>query len=137
MGRFERAEFRPAEPRAAPAVVAESLLPAFQAVLWEARGDPWELVALTYGPGARPFLQLEGLEPEWRIRWIDHVYPLDRLKLEEFLAMPADGGSRAAIEYRLILASGELLWVRHWILHRGRDADGRPRLIGVIGVITE
>ncbi len=137
MGRVERAEFRPAVPRAAPAVAAESLLPAFQAVLWEARGDPWELVALTYGPGARPFLQLEGLGQDRRIRWLEHVYPLDRLKLEEFLAMPAGGGSRGAIEYRLILASGEFLWVRHWILHRGQGADGRPRLTGVIGDITE
>lgn len=108
-----------------------------QLALWEACDSPLELISLNFGQTARPALQLEPAQVERGASWSENVYPSDREKLRAFLESPDAIRSGKPVDYRLIVSEGELLWVRHWLLHRSSPQQGRRHLLGMLMPIPE
>lgn len=121
---------------AAPAALLAQLMPLVGLALWQAWSDPLELIAFSAGPTANRHFPLDPAQLQPGTPWDDSVYPPDRDRVHAFLAgsqLPA-----AAIEYRLIVGEGELLWVRHWLLSRSAPSPrGRRRLLGFLMAIPE
>jgi len=69
--------------------------------------------------------------------WMENVYPGDRNNLRSFLDTPDAVRAEKFVDYRLIAEEGDLLWVRHWLLHRSPAQDGRRRLQGMLMLIPE
>ena len=113
------------------------IMAALKAALWEAWGDPLELIALEFGAGVRPFLDLDQAGADGAVAWLEHVYPPDRAGLEAFFSGARSLPARRPLDYRMIHASGELLWVRHWILERRLGAGRRVRWRGLLTAIDE
>lgn len=80
------------------------------------------------------------MDPSFRrpgLCWRDRVCLLDLHQVEAFFSLDETDLAGRAIDYRLILENGELVWVRHWLLRRSTDRDGRVRLHGLVMVISE
>jgi signal transduction histidine kinase len=114
-----------------------SVLPLLQAAIWEAWADTLELISMdpglceeTAGLSDRS-LQQPGMG------WLDRICPLDLSEVRSFFALDEVVHTSRSIDYRLILATGELLWVRHWLLRRLAGDGGRARLSGLIRAIPE
>jgi signal transduction histidine kinase len=118
------------------ALLAE-IMPVARLVLWEAWDHPLDLIALHFGKTDRPTLALEPAQMEPGTSWTENVYPSDREKLEAFLDSPDVLRPGKSVDYRLIVAEGELLWVRHWVLHRTAGTERRRRLQGMLMPIPE
>ncbi|MES2694265.1 MAG: PAS domain-containing sensor histidine kinase [Verrucomicrobiota bacterium] len=125
----------------APTADASSLLaqimPVARIVLWEAWEEPLQLISLHFGQTTRPIFAFEPSQFENGSPWEESVYPADREKLRTFLGSPDVVRTEKSIDYRLIVADGELLWVRHWLLHRSAPEAGRRRLQGMLMPIPE
>lgn len=114
-----------------------AILPLLPAAVWEAWSDTLELISLEAGggEGRAEFLdrslQLPGL------RWLERVCLLDLRQVKAFFTLDETDLAGRAIDYRVILDSGELVWVRHWLLRRSAAAGGRARLHGLVMAISE
>lgn len=114
------------------------LLPAARIALWEATGDPVELVSLQFGETTRPALPLDAAQVQPGARWEENVHPVDRAAARIFFSTKTPAKlDKQHIDYRLVLGDGDLLWVRHWLLHDAPGADGRRRMVGMIMPIPE
>src|SRR5580704_1549344 len=113
-------------------IALAEVLPTLKAAVWEAWADGLALVSLDFGDyeGARPFLDRSYRKPG--LRWLDRVCPIDVRQVADYLRV---GDSHLSIDYRLILASGELLWVRHWLLRSSARENGKTLLRGLIAAI--
>jgi signal transduction histidine kinase len=120
-----------------PDSLLTSVLPLFQAAIWEVWAGTLELILLNPGQnenGAQTF------DPSFQqpgICWLDRVYALDRAEVSAFFSLAESDPARRSIDYRVMLPTGELLWVRHWLLRRSTEANGGVRLTGLIGAISE
>jgi signal transduction histidine kinase len=119
------------------ATVLAQIMPAARLALWEAWDDPLELIALQFGRTERATLPLEPAQTEVGASWIENVYPGDRDNLRVFLDTPDVVRAGKFVDYRLIVEEGELLWVRHWLLHRSPAHENRRRLHGMLMLIPE
>lgn len=106
-------------------------------MLWEAREPGLRLTSLQFGvgptldPGIRPAdTGAEG-------RWMDVIHPADRERVRGLLCDEETARTGRALEYRLLLAGGDFLWVRHWVLHRLSRRGGERRLQGILLPIPE
>lgn len=115
----------------------DQIMPVLQAAIWEAWLDPLELIALNFGRSDQPAIALDPMQTRAGAAWADCVYPSDRERVMTFLIRPETAGPVKSIDYRLIVGEGELLWVRHWTLHRAEGGGGRTRLRGLITAIPE
>jgi signal transduction histidine kinase len=113
------------------------VLPLLQATIWEAWGDTLELIAMDSGRCEPSALFLDPSLQQPGTRWLDRICPLDLRQTEAFLTSDQSATAQSSIDYRVILTSGELLWVRHWLLHRSTESSGRIRLTGLIMAIPE
>lgn len=129
----------PSSPQTDAAATAflRKLLPAARIALWEATGDPLELVSLQFGDTPRPALPLDPTQLQAGSRWEENIHPVDRETAHVFFNTKIAGKADKHIDYRLVLGDGDLLWVRHWLLHEAPGADGRRRLVGMIMPIPE
>jgi signal transduction histidine kinase len=114
-------------------------MPLLQIALWEARDGPLELIALHIGEthGHRNIWALEPAQTAPGTSWEESVYPRDRERLLAYLGSTDVIRTRKAIDYRLIVGDGDLLWVRHWLLSRSRGDQGRHHLSGLLMAIPE
>lgn len=112
-------------------------MPVARLVLWEAWDDPLELISLQFGRTEKATLPLEPSQMEAGAPWNENVYPGDRDALHAFLESPDAVRPGKSVDYRLIVAEGELLWVRHWLLNRSPAQAGRRRLQGMLMPIPE
>lgn len=113
------------------------IMPAAHLALWEAWEPSLALIGLDFGQAPQPILPMEPAQMEPGTVWTENVYPSDREKLKTFLASPDAVRNGKSVDYRLIVSEGELLWVRHWLLHRSAPQDGRRRLQGMLMPIPE
>ncbi len=113
------------------------LLPAARLTLWEAVGTPLELVSLQFGDTAQPALELEPNQCAPGTLWESNIHPADRAAAAEFFHASGPAHPDKHIDYRLIVGGGDLLWVRHGLIHRTRLPDGRLRAVGIIMPIPE
>jgi signal transduction histidine kinase len=114
-----------------------SILPLLQATVWEAWGDTLELISMDFGRCEQSALFFDHSLQEPGSRWLDRICPLDLNRVKTFLAAGESVPAHPSIDYRVILASGELLWVRHWPLARSTGDRGRIRLSALIMAIPE
>ncbi|HWZ94463.1 MAG TPA: sensor histidine kinase [Opitutaceae bacterium] len=114
-----------------------SILPLLQAAIWEAWADTLELISFDSGRCEEATTLLDRVGQKPGARWLDRVCPLDLHEVKAFFALDASDLARRSIDYRIILAPGELLWVRHWLLHRLVGDNGRASLSGLIVAISE
>ncbi|MEM9557407.1 MAG: response regulator [Acidobacteriota bacterium] len=73
-------------------------------------------------------------------RWLDMVHPEDRERARTARREVADGGDGRAVEYRMLCANGEVVWMRDVLSTTlSLDAAARPvrRLCGVMIDVTE
>jgi signal transduction histidine kinase len=106
-------------------------------MLWEAREPGLQLTSLQFGVGPT-------LDPGFRPadagadgRWMEVVHPADQERVRALLCAEETARTGRAVEYRLMLAGGDYLWVRHWVLHRLVRRGGERRLQGVLLPIPE
>lgn len=106
-------------------------------MLWEA--DEQGLAATTLQGGVSPSLTAAPCpaDPGPGGRWTEIVHPADRERVCESLAAEETARTGRPVEYRLLMAGGGFVWVRHWVLHRLNRRDGMRRLQGVILPIPE
>ena len=114
-----------------------SILPLLQAAIWKAWADTLELISMDPGRCKETALLLDRSLQQPGARWLDRVCPLDLSEVTAFFALDESDLARRSIDYRVILATGELLWVRHWLLCRLTGDGGRARLSGLIMAIPE
>ncbi|HXC01279.1 MAG TPA: sensor histidine kinase [Opitutaceae bacterium] len=114
-----------------------SVLPLLQAAIWEAWADTLELISLDPGRGEEAAVLLARFMPQSGARWLERVCPLDFPEVKAFFALDESDLLRRSIDYRIVLATGELLWVRHWLLRWLTGDGGRIRLTGLIMAIPE
>lgn len=121
-----------------PAALLQHLMSLLDIAVWEAWDQPLELIAFRVGrtAGAATAFTLEPEQMAPAAAWAESVHPRDRTRLAGFLASSAVH-SGTPIDYRLIVAEGELLWVRHWLLALTPEANGRNRLYGLLMAIPE
>lgn len=115
----------------------DGMLGVLQTAFWEADALTGANVHLDPGRSGLPVFTLEaevGTQPDGVTGWLRFVCPLDRANwiafVDAFERVPAP----RALEYRMVLANGELLWVRHWLLERVERA-GQPRHRGALTAI--
>jgi signal transduction histidine kinase len=113
------------------------ILPLLQAAIWEAWADTLELISMDLGQCEETALIFDCSLQQPGAGWLDRVCPLDLREVRAFFDLGESDLARRSIDYRIILAPGELLWVRHWLLRRIVGDDGRARLSGLIMVISE
>jgi signal transduction histidine kinase len=113
------------------------IMPVARLALWEAWDEPLELISLQFGRAEKPTLPLETSQMEAGAPWNENVYPGDRETLRAFLDAADAVRTAKSVDYRLIVAEGELLWVRHWLLFRSPPEAGRRRLQGMLMPIPE
>lgn len=106
-------------------------------MLWEAREPGLVLTSLQAGVGPSLAAGTRPVDPGPEGRWMDVVHPADRERVREQLCDAEIARTGRAVEYRLMLAGGGFLWVRHWVLHRLTRRGGEPRLQGVLLPIPE
>lgn len=119
------------------AALLSKIMPVAKLALWEAWDQPLELIALNFGQTSHPALALEPAQIEPGTVWLENVYPSDRDKLTAFLESSEVVRTGKPVDYRLIVSDGELLWVRHWLLHRSPQQNGRRQLQGLLMPIPE
>ena len=109
------------------------LVESTSAMIWQA--DP-QTTAFTYvGPQASDML---GYPVEhWYDRgfWRAHIHPDDRDQTDSMRSEMLDKTGTSDVQYRMITASGEVLWVHE--IARYEKRNGRPELRGVMLDITE
>lgn len=113
------------------------IMPVAKLVLWEAWDAPLELISIQFGQATQPTIAFEKAQMAPGASWEESVYPADRDKLRVFFDSPDVIRTEKSVDYRLIVGEGELLWVRHWLLHRGPIESGRRRLTGMLMPIPE
>lgn len=106
-------------------------------MLWEVREQGLVLTSLQAGVGPSLDTGFRPLDPGPEGRWMDVVHPADRETVRERLIDEETVRGGHAVEYRLLLAGGGFLWVRHWVLHRLTRRGGERRLQGVLLPIPE
>ncbi len=119
------------------AALLPTVLPLMQAAVWEAWADTLELISMDVGRGDRSGSLLDSSLQQPGLRWLERVCLLDLRQVEAFFTLDESDLAGRSIDYRIILASGELLWVRHWLLRRSVSAEGRTCLHGLIMAISE
>ena len=114
-----------------------AILPLLPAAVWEAWSDTLELIAIAAGgdEGGAQFLDASLQRPG--LCWLERVCLLDLRQVQAFFTLDESDLAGRAIDYRVILDSGELVWVRHWLLRRSAGDGGRIRLHGLVMAITE
>jgi signal transduction histidine kinase len=112
-------------------------MPAARLALWEAVDSPLELVALHFGETAKPALSLEPSQLVQGSRWEESIHPADREGFRAFLDASGPVKPEKFVDYRLIVSDGDLLWVRHWLLHRSVVSETQRRFVGMIMPIPE
>lgn len=115
----------------------DQIMARLQLAQWEAWDSPLELIRVNFRGKPNP---VWAFEPEQLIAgapWEQGIYPRDRERVKAFLARSTPPHPRESIDYRLIVAEGELLWIRHWPLSRTPAANGRARLQGLLMAIPE
>ena len=102
---------------------------------------PWELDLnarrITYvGPQAMGILGYP--QNDWHKEnfWLEHVYHEDRHLAENFYRRVAAGKGGNEIEYRMLDASGSIVWVRDWV-HYSLKKSRTPVLQGFMFDISE
>jgi signal transduction histidine kinase len=108
-----------------------------QAAIWEAWADTLELISMDPGRCGETALLLDRSLQQPGIPWLDRVDRLDLPEVKAFFALDESDLARRSIDYRVILPTGEPLWVRHWLLRRLVGDGGRVRLSGLIMAIPE
>jgi signal transduction histidine kinase len=101
-------------------------------MLWEVREPGLVLTSLQAGVGPTLDVGLGPVDPGPEGRWMDAVHPADQERVREQLIDEETARCGRAVEYRLLLAGGGFLWVRHWVLHRLTRRGGERRLQGVL-----
>jgi len=114
-----------------------TILPLLTAAIWEAWADKLELISLDAGREREAAVFLDRSLQRPGCSWRDRVCLLDLRQVDAFFSLDETDLAGRAIDYRLILENGELVWVRHWLLRRSMESDGRVRLHGLVRVISE
>jgi signal transduction histidine kinase len=115
----------------------DAIMPTLKAGIWEAANDSLRLISLNFGRTERPILTIAKDRLQEGVCWSDFVCPLDKERVKNFLGKASSAGGRKAVEYRIIVGNGELLWVRHHVLQRIQAPDGQIILRGLITAIHE
>lgn len=68
--------------------------------------------------------------------WLNHVYPEDVKMAEDFYRRVASGGEEKEIEYRMLHATGKVVWVRDWV-HKSSKDPRSPVLQGFMFDVSE
>ena len=102
---------------------------------------PWELDLnsrrITYvGPQITGILGYSADEWSQEKFWLNHVYPEDLQKSEDFYRRVASGGEEKEIEYRMLHANGTVVWVRDWV-HKSSKDPRSPILQGFMSDVSE
>jgi signal transduction histidine kinase len=113
------------------------ILPLLQAAIWEAWADTLELISFDPGRCEKTVLLGDRSLQQPGMAWLDRICPLDLPEVRSFFALDESVYANRSIDYRLILATGELLWVRHWLLRRLVGDGGQARLSGLIVAVPE
>ncbi len=95
-----------------------TILPLLQAAIWKAWADTLELIAMDPGQCQEATLLFDRSLQQAGTGWLDRVCHLDLPEVKAFFALDESDLARRSIDYRVILATGERLWVRHWLLGR-------------------
>jgi signal transduction histidine kinase len=106
-------------------------------MLWEVREPGLVLTSLQAGVGPSLDAGCRSVDPGPEGRWMDVVHSADRERVREQLIDEETARCGRAVEYRLLIAGGGILWVRHWVLHRLTRRGGERRLQGVLLPIPE
>jgi signal transduction histidine kinase len=105
--------------------------------VWEAISHPVELVSLAAGAPAATVFALSPAQKLTGTPWAENIYPPDRKRVLNFLNGARAIDKSSSIDYRLIVAEGELLWIRHLLVSRGPARGHRTRLRGLLIAIPE
>lgn len=102
---------------------------------------PWELDLnsrrFTYvGPQITKILGYDVEEWCQENFWKNHVYPDDLQMAEDFYRSAASDGEEKEIEYRMLHANGELVWVRDWV-HKSSVDPRSPVLQGFMFDVSD
>lgn len=102
---------------------------------------PWELDLnsrrITYvGPQITDILGYSVEEWCQEKFWLNHVYPEDVKMAEDFYRRVASGGEEKEIEYRMLHATGKVVWVRDWV-HKSSKDPRSPVLQGFMFDVSE
>lgn len=107
-----------------------------QLAVWIAWDNPLEVISVDGGwQDSGPF-GLDEAQFAPGALWLENVYPADRARLRGHLDASKSTRAGKPIDYRLIVGEGELLWVRHWMLHETLEG-GRRQFRGMIMAIPE
>lgn len=105
--------------------------------IWEAWESDLALININFGPRQDPVWSFEPGQIAAGSSWEQSVYPRDRERVKSFLSRGDAFRRGESIDYRVIVAEGELLWIRHWPLSRLPSSDGRDRARGLLMAIPE
>ena len=115
----------------------DAIISTLKTGIWEASQSDLRLISLRFGNTDRPILGLEEDQIREGLCWHDVVCPLDKERVRSFFMNSDSVIGRKSIDYRIVVESGELQWVRHHIVQRVPGPDGQPTLRGIITAIHE
>ncbi len=104
---------------------------ALHTATWVACGQSLRLLRLE-GPGEQS--PLAALRPGAASSWLEHVWPWDVARVSNFLLADVAEVS-PVLEYRISVAGGTPLWVRHWLFGRV-ERGSAVELRGVLQAIA-
>lgn len=128
-------EFGAGQPDAASRL--DEIMARLQLAHWEAWDRSLELIRVTFSGEQDAVWAFEPVQVAAGVPWEQSIYPRDRERVKTFLTRPDNGRPSESIDYRVIVADGELLWIRHWPLARAAEPDGRFRLRGLLMAIPD
>jgi signal transduction histidine kinase len=117
------------------------ILRVLDVAVWQARTDPFEIVAWPYGAelAAGDGQSVFSPAAEGVGHWESIIYPPDLPTFRSALAaLSSQPVLNRPIDYRIIVGDGELLWLRQWLLdQQPTEFAGRQLITGLIRVVSE
>jgi signal transduction histidine kinase len=115
----------------------DAVIPTLKTGLWEATQGKLRVLSLNFGATDQPIISISKARLRDGFFWDSLVCPLDTVRMRTFLDRPDSVGGGKSVDYRIIVESGELLWVRHRLLQRVHAPQGNTILRGLVTAIPE
>lgn len=120
-----------------PGALLGDVMARLHLAIWDAWDPSLDLISINFGLQHNAVWSFESAQISAGASWEQSIYPRDRERVKEFLGQHDSARHSESIDYRVIVADGELLWVRHWPLSRSSAPDGRGQLRGLLMAIPE
>jgi signal transduction histidine kinase len=68
--------------------------------------------------------------------WFEGIYPLDSEMVKQGITAAGKGVDHPPLEYRMLLAKGDIVWVRHWLVG-GESELGGKKVCGWVQLLDD